>query len=372
MASGQVTHANGADPLVQDATPSDPSGAVTAARKRVAAGDLSGAVKYLALYVGWHPQEIEPARYLADLYYRQADFSAAERTLKAILAYAPNDRGTHDRLGGIYAAQDRIAEATVEFQKSLPETGAYGHLVDLHRRLGDLTAFEHNYREQADIRPDDASAQYAIGTIYEAEHKPQDAVVFLSRALELSPHSCPILSELGDAYLDTGAADRAVTILTRCLQIDRDDYSALVNLGAAQIALRQYDKSSESLKHANRVHADGPEALVDLGYLEDVAGHSQAAVAFYLRAIAVDPLSRDAYVDLGYDYTEQGLYPLAEAAFLKGLSVVPNDGRLHYLLGVTYADQGKRALARQEYERATKSDEPEVASAATRDLQRLQ
>ena len=126
-----------------------------------------------------------------------------------VLAQVPNDRLTHDRLGGIYAAQDRTTEAIAEFTKSLPETSAYGHLVDLHRRLGDIKDFEAKYKAAADELPDDAEAQYAIGAIYVAERKSEDGVTYLRRAVGLQPRSCPVLSELGSAYLDLGQMDKA-------------------------------------------------------------------------------------------------------------------------------------------------------------------
>ena len=107
-----------------------------------AAGDLDGAARALAVYVAAHPEIVEPARYLGDLYYRQADFASAERIYLQVLRYHPDERATHDRLGGIYAAQDRIQDAVNEFTKSLPNPAGYGHLVDLHRRLGDLASFD--------------------------------------------------------------------------------------------------------------------------------------------------------------------------------------------------------------------------------------
>ena len=371
-AGAQVTHANSNDPMLQDGLPFAGVAAIAAARKQVAAGDLPGAVKNLKAFVDAHPQELEAERYLGDLYYRQSDFVAAERTYRAVLAQSPDDRLTHDRLGGIYAAQDRTTEAIAEFTKSLPETSAYGHLVDLHKRLGDIKSFETQYKTAADALPGDADAQYAIGAIYVAERKSDSGVAYLKKALALQPRSCPTLSELGSAYLDLGQLDSASEVLARCLAINHDDYPALVNLGAVDIETHRFDQATQLLGHANAVAPDGPEALIDLGYLEDVALHRDVAIRYYLQAIGVDPLARDAYVDLGYDYQEQHLYALAEAAFLKGLSVVPNDGRLHYLLGLTYADQGKHDLARAEYERATKSDEPEIAEAAARDLKALQ
>ncbi len=371
-APAQLEHANTGDTRVGDEFSSNAAGAVEVARKLVAAGDLDGAVRGLRTYVAAHPNELAPARYLGDLYYRTPNLAAAERTYRAILRFAPADRETHNRLGGIYAAEDRVVDAVAEFQQSLPSSSAYGHLVELHRRLGDLDRFEALYRRAAESAPSDAGAQYALGTVYRAEHRTQLAVPQLERALMLAPHSCPTLAELGSAYLDVDRTGDAIAVLQRCLAFEPSDYAALVNLGDAYIAQRRYAAARTPLERAAQGRPDGPEALVDIGYLEDTAQRWQSAVSYYLRAIAADPLIRDAYVDLGYDYGEHRLYALAEAAFLKGLSIAPGDGRLHYLLGVTYSAQGKRELARAEYRRATGSDEPDVARAASRDLTSLQ
>jgi tetratricopeptide (TPR) repeat protein len=353
---------------VAESTKTDAAGAVDSARRRVAGGDLDGAIQELAAYVATHSKQLEPARYLGDLYYRASNISAAESTYRAILKFAPDDRETHDRLGGIYAAQDRSDDAIAQFQASLPFASAYGHLVDVHRRIGDLPQFERSYREAADGSPFDAGAQYALGAVLRAEHRPSDAVQYLVRALNLSPRSCQTLSELGNVYLDLHQGDLAIGVLQRCLAMEPDDYPALVNLSSAYLEGGRDSDALPVVEHANRQRPDQPEALVNLGYIEDDLGRWQNAMTYYLRAIALDPLDRDAYVDLGYDYSVHRLYALAEAALLKGLSVSPNDGRLHYLLAATYADQGKRDLARAEYKRAAQSDEPEVARAANHDL----
>ncbi len=356
---------------MQDVLPSDPGLAIDTARKLVATGDIDSAIKGLETYVAAHPRDIEPARYLGDLYYRKSDLASAERIYLKILRISPDDHETHNRLGGIYAAEDRVQDAIDQFQRSLPSAGAFFSLVELHRRKGDLAAYESETRREADQRPTDAEAQYQFGSVLRAEHKSAEAVVYLQRSLDDQPNSCWALSELGSAYLDIDHVPQAIATMQQCLLYNPNDYPSLVNLGDAFIAEADFGRARDYFQRANKVRPDRPEAIVDIGYLEDVAQHWQAAVQYYLRAIGVDPLSRDAYVNLGYDYDEHGLYPLAEAAFLKGLSFSPNDGRLHYMLGVTYAEQGKSALARSEYSRATSSDEPEVARAAERDLGQL-
>ena len=357
-------HANSGDALDHDRFANDPDAAIERARRSVAAGDLVRAIADLKRYVADHPGELAPGRYLGDLYYREGDLARAERTYRDIISIAPKDPATHDRLGGVLAAEDRIAEAIAEFTLSLPEGAAYGSLVELHRRRGDLDRFEADSRTLADAEPANARAQYAIGTILDAEHHPELAVTYLERASLLDGHSCPALTELGSAYSDTGRLDDAEHVLRRCLALDPSSYEATVDLGLVAIDRDRFDEAQTIFVHANELRPAAPEALVDLGYIADERNDWHLAVSYYLRAIGNNPLARDAYVDLGSNYEEHGLFALAEAAYLKGLSVSPRDGRLHYLLGVAYGDQGKRDLARTEYRAATASDEPEVASAA--------
>src|SRR5579884_674297 len=68
------------NPQDRPTLPSDPQGAITRARDRVAAGDLNGAIKGLSTYVAGHPGEIAPERLLGDLYYRRGDLHRAEWT----------------------------------------------------------------------------------------------------------------------------------------------------------------------------------------------------------------------------------------------------------------------------------------------------
>jgi tetratricopeptide (TPR) repeat protein len=345
--------------------------AVESARRRVASGDLAGAVAELAAYVGSHPHEPDPARYLGDLYYRSSNLSAAESTYRTILAFAPLDRETHDRLGGVYSAEDRSSEAIEQFQLSLPYGSAYGHLVELHRHLGDLDDFVEGFKSAVSTSPFDGGALYALGAIYRAMHRTSDAIGMLERALVQDPLSCPVLSELGSAYLDSHDNQQAIQSLHRCLSLEPKNFAALVNLGSAYIEDGRDADALPYLQRANDLRPDQPDALIDFGDIEDDNGRWQNALTDFLKAASLDPLDRDAYVNLGFDYSSHRLFALAEAALLKGISISPSDGRLHYLLAKTYVDQGKRDLARAEFKRAAASDQPDVVSAAQRDLAAL-
>ncbi|HZZ65058.1 MAG TPA: tetratricopeptide repeat protein, partial [Candidatus Baltobacteraceae bacterium] len=151
------------NPQADTSMPSDPRGAMQAARERVASGNLGGAVTGLQSYVESHPGEIGPERLLGDLYYRKGELARAEATYRHILAYAPLDKETHSRLGSVYATENRVDDAIAEFNRSLPGTDSVPDLVRLHMRKGDLKTYKRTVQERADSNPSDAEAQSELG-----------------------------------------------------------------------------------------------------------------------------------------------------------------------------------------------------------------
>ena len=337
-------------------------------------GQLGAAIVELESFVRQHPEVTSAARLLGDFYFRKPDLPDAERTYKAILARTPNDPESWNRLGGIYAAQDRTSDAIAAFDKSVPEPSVYINLVALHRRRGDLAAFEQRVADNAKQNPTDQRDLLVYGNVLAALHKYDAAINTFKQALSFTTPGdrCPALNNIAIVYLDVHRIGEAALVLEQCLRIEPKNYSALVNTAEANIEMGQYELARPYLDRALKSEIDRPEAYVDIGFLEDTAHNWKAAVAMYQKAILVDPFWRDAYIDLGYDYDEQKLYPLAEAAFLKGLSVSPHDGRLSFMLGRTYREQGKMELARQQYERAANSsDEDNIVRAARSALTEL-
>ncbi len=338
-------------------------------------GKLPAVISQLEDFVRAHPDYKGPARLLGDLYFRKQDLVAAERTYKSLLARYPNDMETWNRLGGLYAAEDRVNDAIAAFDKSVPDASEYPNLVALHRRRGDLAEFESNVATDVQRDPTNESKLLDYGMVLRAVGKHAQAIDVFKQALSLNQpiEKCPAFNDLALSYLDVHRVNDAIPLLQTCLSMNPKEYGALVNLGEANIELGHFAEARPFLDRAVKVQIDRPEAYVDIGFLEDTAQRWKSAVANYEKAIAVDPLWRDAYIDLGCDYYSQKLYSLAEAAFIKGLSVSPRDGRLSYYLGVIYRQQGKVALAKQQYEQAVSyADDGDVVSAARHDLTELE
>lgn len=340
--------------------PSDPQGAMQAARESVAGGDLPGAIKALALYVAAHPHEADPQRLLGDLYYRAGNLPMAEQTYRAILLYRPGDKETHNRLGAVYATENRIDDAIAEYERSLPGADSVPDLVRLHEIKGDLGTYEVERERLAFENPNDAEAQLELAKVYLATHRPELAVVYFRKALGDAPGSLLAMNGLGMAYMDERDYTDAITTFQSCRDEDLQNYPCTVNLGATYLEMNKLDDAGKILELAHRLQPEQPEALVNFGYLADSRDDWKGAIRYYLEALSVYPYSIDAYIDLGYEYESHKLYALAQQALVKGLSVDPRDGRLHFLLGETYADQGQDDLARAQFQLASQSDDPAI------------
>ncbi len=344
--------------------PSDPLGAIQAARERVAANDLGGAIRGLAMYVSGHPGEIGPERLLGDLYYRHGELSKAEEQYQHILTYAPKDKETHNRLGSVFATENRLDAAIEEFDRSLPGTDSVPDLVRLHLRRGDFAQYKYEREKAAIDYPTDPEDQLELGDVYLAIHQTDLAVKYFRRALDEDPASLQAMNDLGRGFLDLQDYDSAIDIFGKCLGRDAGYYPCAVNLGASYLESKRYAQAANILTIAHRLQPERGEALVNIGYLSDVNGDWKGAVTYYVQAMTVYPYAPEAYIDLGLDYNSHGFYELAQSALLKGLAVAPDDGRLHFVLGDVYARQGNQSMATAQFKLAVDSYDPIVKTLA--------
>ncbi|MBV8372122.1 MAG: tetratricopeptide repeat protein [Candidatus Eremiobacteraeota bacterium] len=350
---------------------SDPQGAIQAARERIAAGDLAGAVKGLEVYVISHPGEAGPERFLGDLYYRQGRFDKAEEVYQRILAHNPGDRETHNRLGVVYATQNRVDDAIYQFDKALPGTDSVADLVAMHLRKGDLPQYRSQMQQIADSLPNNSDSQSEMGQILAALHKPAEALGYFMRALDSDPESLTALNGLGLAYFDLHNFTEAEKNFHECLRIDITNYTCTNNLGAAYLQAGDDDVAKPYLIRAHSLAPERPEALVNFGFLADRRGDWKSAVNFYVQATVVGPYLPEAYIDLGIDYEHENLFQLAQAALLKGIAAAPEDGRIRFLLAKAYASQGQKTLALDQLKIAEQSLDPDVARLASEESSRL-
>ena len=374
FAGGSFVYAGSTTPPAVAAMPSSPQAAMDDARSRVAGGDLDGALKNLEAYVTAHPGQANPERLLGDLYYRHGDLQRAADVYRHVLSYAPHDKETHNRLGSVYATQNRVDEAIDEFNRSLPGTDSIPDLIALHIRKGDFDQYKREHEQFVRDYPGDTEGVLELAQIYEGIDEPHLAIEYLNHVLNNEPHNLFALNYMGLSLDDEHDYSDAIKEFQECVLYDGYDYPCLTNMGGAYWNLSQYSNAAKVLAEAHRLEPERPEALVNLGNVADSNGDWKAAVVDYVQAMTVDPYSPEAYINLGVTYDEHGLYQLAQAALVKGLAVAPEDGRLHFVLGSTYMRLGNKADAQKQFEAAAGADDiyPDFKALAQQQLTALE
>ncbi|HUA08988.1 MAG TPA: tetratricopeptide repeat protein [Candidatus Acidoferrales bacterium] len=344
---------------------SDPQGAIRAARELIAAGDMDGAIRRLELYVQIHPGEIDPRRFLGDLYFRTGQIERAKFVYEEILKFAPSDKETHNRLGTVYAEENRVDDAIAQFNAALPGTDSVNDLVALHIRKGDLDKYEIAIQQMARDYPTDSGIQGELGQVYYAIHQPAQAEVYYDRALDEDSTNLTALNGLGLAQLELHQYDDAVKTFEHCLAVDHYAYQCENNEGATYLEAQRYGQAKATLDAAFKLAPERAETFVNYGYLADAQDDWQRAVAQYAKAIELYPYLREAYIDLALDYEHHQLYVLAQAVLIKGIASVHDDGRLHVLLGDAYEAQGDRSDALEQFKLGEKGTDPTAVGIAS-------
>jgi tetratricopeptide (TPR) repeat protein len=346
--------------------------AVSRARSLIEAGDLDEAISDLRRYADSHPSATGAARFLGDLYYREGEFSESEAIYDRLLGLDPGDKETRYRLGVLDLARGKFADATAQFEATLPSFDAIGQLVVLYRRAGDLPAFQKRIESQAAQSPGQLDLQIQAGGLELAVYQPQKALDFFQNALTLDRSSVVALNGAGSASFGLHHYETAIEYFHRCLDANPATYSCMVNLAATELAIKRLDVAEHWLDAAHRLAPERGEALVDYGFLADQRGQWQKAVDYYQRSLLIDPYMPEAYFDLGLDYVHKGDFALAQSTLVQGVRAVPGDARLHYLLGAVYADLGNTTLALSELGIAADSFDPEFAQIARKESDELQ
>lgn len=345
----------GPDPVVQ-------------AREYVAEGNMAGAIEWLNEYVQSHPDNVRARRFLGDLYFRTGKIDLAASVYQAILREDPFDKETHNRLGSVYAAQNRVDDAIKQFEAALPGTDSVNDLVALHERKGDLPAYTAKVEAAARAYPGDSGVQAELGQVLSALHHDDLAVPVYERALNDNPSDLNALNGLGLSYLALRQYDSAIDAFERCLHVDNEIFQCQNNLAAAYLESHQLIDARVALDRAYHLAPERGETFVNYGYLDDEQGNWQKATAEYAKAIELYPYLREAYIDLALDYERHDLNMLAQTVLIKGIASVYDDGRLHVLLGQAYEAQGNSADAVAQFRIGLKGTDPDAIAVANQQL----
>jgi len=144
---------------------------------------------------------------------------------------APENEWAQLNYGSALSAHGKFAEAAPHFVRSYelePGWRAADFAGFAFQQFGDLPQSEHWFSAALQLNPSLATAWFGMGQIRLLQHRPQDAIPYLKKALELQPTADGFHFELGDALEQVSQLSAAI-----------DEYKAELQLHPYQSGARK-------------------------------------------------------------------------------------------------------------------------------------
>lgn len=242
-------------------------------------------------------------------------------------------------LGVIHASQGRYDEAIVSFNSVLaidptfvPAKKRRARALLDYRELDESLRI---YRALVANEPNDAEIRNGLGRVHAALGNSEDAVVHLTRAVEILTNYGEAHYALALAYRDLGDEENSANHLQL---YEADRFSAPTGSDLLMTAVSSLNISAvEYLK---------------VGVEAEEAGRIPEAIDHHLRALQLDPTLHPAHVNLVLLYATNGEPDSAKFHYEKALALNPNSATLHYYYGMFAFDGGNYNQAAASFERA--------------------
>ena len=429
------------------ASPAAASGSLLAqAQSLVRAGKLDEALPVIHRFLAQHPESADGHAVLGFILFKQAkpaealheyqeaakirppsafeskimglsaamlnDSAGADHWLARSFELNPRDIEACDDLGQIKSAREKYGEAVAVFQKCLKLDardvfaengigGAYEHLNQLDEAA---EAYHTVIRWQSASAQPDPTPYWSLGRILQKQNKPDEALTYLARAVELNPDQAEALARrylesTGDAgnghallgfihfvqqkwqdslgelteagkYRDLTASEfkmmgldcaelqkrgDADKWLTRSLELNPQDAKAWEALGQVKADEQHFEESIAAYQHSLALAPRVVTAETGIGLSSELLSRLDDAAAAFKTAIGwegEEPRDPMPFLGLGRVLNKQN-HPSEALPYLRqAAGLEPESAEAHEELGEAYSSLNQLDAAQQEIEKA--------------------
>jgi len=211
--------------------------------------------------------------------------------------------------GSASAAQIRLTDNRLGLHDNSLEE-AYQLGVAAHRSQ-DLARAEGIYRELLRHRPKNFSTLHMMACLTRETGRPQLAVEFARRAIDVRPDNATIHVNLATALIDQELYDEAKQHLEFALELDPNSADAHINLGALYERIGDFDPAYQYCRRGVELAPDRPCAHYNLANVLFHLGRVDECIASHQRVLELNP-------NYAKSRWNQGLAYLLDARFAEG------------------------------------------------------
>jgi eukaryotic-like serine/threonine-protein kinase len=191
----------------------------------------------------------------------------------------------------------------------------------------------------------------ASGKAYLETGKTNEAIVELTKALELAPNSDDAYRRLGGAYLTAGKTEDGIRMHQKAIEVNPYYWLNYNALGATYFQLGNYEKAAEAFQKVIQLEPDNVNGVNDLGAAYLQTGRYAEAAEMFQKALTLVATS-ETYTNLGIAYAWQGRFAEALPAYQKAVELSPNVDSWLSNLADGYRWMGQTAKATETYDTA--------------------
>ncbi|HEY4076327.1 MAG TPA: tetratricopeptide repeat protein [Rhizomicrobium sp.] len=231
--------------------------------------------------------------------------------------------------------------------------------ITFHQQ-GNLAEAEKLYRQILESDPRLFGPRYYLGLLRLQQGRNDEAIQFLSEALQISPNDPAALMNHGMALRTAGRAAEALASFDQVLATQPNMHEALYNRGVALADLQRFEDAVESYDRALVVQPEMVAAMVNRAATLTTLNRFDDALAAYDHVLRMQPSNVMALNNRGLALRALRRLPEAVQVYERALTLKPDYTDARYNLAVAMLDQRRAGEALAFFE-AVMADRPNDA-----------
>ena len=191
------------------------------------------------------------------------------------------------------------------------------------QQSGNLERAEQLYQQVIKSDANNIHALNLLGMLCVNAFRPDEAIDYITRALDLVPDNPQSHNNMGLAYKDKGDAKNAAHHFRESIKLDSENPDVFNNLGNVLRVLDKPDQAIQSYERALHIHPTFAQCWSNLSAALNEAGRHERALKAVGRAIELDPELAQAYNNRGDIYLAQACYEDALAEYRRATELSP-------------------------------------------------
>jgi tetratricopeptide (TPR) repeat protein len=268
----------------------------------------------------------------------------------------PNNAETHQALANYYSAENDLASATREAQRSVDldpsRSGSYLMLALLQTRLDLPEQAESNFKKSIEIDPKALKPQLALGEFYQSRNRFSEAERQFGHTIELFPKEPEARIALVRSLLQVNKTYEAESVLKQSKADLRDNPEGYRILGDFYFAIGDVDKAANEYSSVSHDHPRDLQARKNFIQLLILRNRLQEASALNNDILKNSPHDVDALIYKGQIQLRGDNAAAAIESFQAALRNDAQNPVAHYQLGLAFAQLRNPSRAESEWREA--------------------